>query len=79
MLKSTVNAVFGRKQLVIAVIAITALGFYASVDTMSAFAQRVINIPVLCQPYCTIEPRTFEVPGFTINIIPRPITTGLIN
>ena len=70
MLKSTVNAVFGRKQLVIAVIAITALGFYASVDTMSAFAQRVINIPVPCLPYCNIEPRTINVPGVTINIFP---------
>ena len=40
MVSFTVNAVFGHKQLVIAVIAVTALGFYASVDTMSAFAQQ---------------------------------------
>jgi hypothetical protein len=78
MLKSVINNVFGHKQLVIAVIAITALGFYASVDTMSAFAQRVINIPVPCLPYCNIEARTINVPGITINIFPT-FRTGFIN
>jgi hypothetical protein len=43
MLKSTINPVFRHKGLVIAAIAITALGFYGSVDTMSAFAQVVEN------------------------------------
>jgi hypothetical protein len=55
MFKSTINAVFGHKQLVITALAISVLGFYASVDTMSASAQQIVNVPVPCQPYCNIN------------------------
>ena len=54
MFKSAINTVFGHKQLVIATMAISVLGFYASADTMSAFAQTTINVPVACQPYCNV-------------------------
>jgi hypothetical protein len=64
MFKSAINAVFGHKQLVFATIAITALGFYASVDTMSALAQRIIDVPVPCQPYCN-----FTLPDIRVNDI----------
>jgi hypothetical protein len=77
MLKSTINSAFRHKGLVIAVIAITALGFYASVDTMSAFAQRLISVPVPCQPYCMLEPRLIEIPGGTISIFPT-VRAGLL-
>ena len=73
MFKSAINTVFGHKQLVIATIAISVLGFYASADTMSAFAQTVINVPVPCQPYCNFTLPDIRADGFTIHFAFGPI------